>query len=66
MQPGVIVVLERIPVTVRFDKEAREQFLDRFATLPTTGSTAKSLFAASILFCSPVFRAVTQNNLRSH
>lgn len=30
MQLGVIVVLEKIPASVRFDKEAREQFLDCF------------------------------------
>ena len=29
-QPGFIVVLEQIPVTAKFDKEAREQLLDVF------------------------------------
>jgi RNAse (barnase) inhibitor barstar len=29
-QPGFIVVLEQIPATVKFDKEAREQLLDIF------------------------------------
>ena len=29
-QPGFVVVLEQIPVTVKFDKEAREQLLDIF------------------------------------
>jgi len=29
-QPGFIVVLEQIPTTVKFDKEAREQLLDIF------------------------------------
>jgi len=29
-QPGFIVVLEQIPATPRFDKEAREQLLDCF------------------------------------
>ena len=29
-QPGFIVVLEHIPATVKFDKEAREQLLDVF------------------------------------
>ena len=29
-QPGFIVVLEHIPATARFDKEAREQLLDIF------------------------------------
>ena len=29
-QPGFIVVLEHIPATVKFDKEAREQLLDIF------------------------------------
>ena len=29
-QPGFIVVLEQIPITAKFDKEAREQLLDIF------------------------------------
>lgn len=29
-QPGFVVVLEQIPATVKFDKEAREQLLDIF------------------------------------
>ncbi|MDR2852437.1 MAG: barstar family protein [Burkholderiaceae bacterium] len=29
-QPGFVVVLEQIPTTARFDKEAREQLLDIF------------------------------------
>lgn len=29
-QPGFIVVLEHIPATIKFDKEAREQLLDIF------------------------------------
>lgn len=29
-QPGFIVVLEQIPATLKFDKEAREQLLDIF------------------------------------
>ena len=29
-QPGFIVVLEQIPATAKFDKEAREQLLDVF------------------------------------
>lgn len=29
-QPGFIVVLEQIPATAKFDKEAREQLLDIF------------------------------------
>ena len=29
-QPGFIVVLEQIPATGKFDKEAREQLLDIF------------------------------------
>lgn len=29
-QPGFVVVLEQIPVTAKFDKEAREQLLDIF------------------------------------
>lgn len=29
-QPGFVVVLEQIPTTVKFDKEAREQLLDVF------------------------------------
>jgi len=29
-QPGFVVVLEQIPATARFDKEAREQLLDIF------------------------------------
>lgn len=29
-QPGFVVVLEQIPVTLKFDKEAREQLLDIF------------------------------------
>jgi RNAse (barnase) inhibitor barstar len=29
-QPGFIMVLEQIPATVKFDKEAREQLLDIF------------------------------------
>ena len=29
-QPGFIVVLDQIPTTVKFDKEAREQLLDIF------------------------------------
>lgn len=29
-QPGFLVVLEHIPVTLKFDKEAREQLLDIF------------------------------------
>ena len=29
-QPGFVVVLEHIPATVKFDKEAREQLLDIF------------------------------------
>ena len=29
-QPGFVVVLEQIPVAVKFDKEAREQLLDIF------------------------------------
>lgn len=29
-QPGFVVVLEQIPVTAKFDKEAREQLLDVF------------------------------------
>ncbi|QIL45580.1 barstar family protein [Acidovorax sp. HDW3] len=29
-QPGFIVVLDQIPATVKFDKEAREQLLDIF------------------------------------
>ncbi len=30
LQPGFIVVLEQIPATAKFDKEAREQLLDIF------------------------------------
>ena len=29
-QPGFVVVLEQVPVTAKFDKEAREQLLDVF------------------------------------
>ena len=29
-QPGFVVVLEHIPATPKFDKEAREQLLDVF------------------------------------
>ena len=29
-QPGFIVVLEQVPATVKFDKEAREQLIDVF------------------------------------
>jgi len=29
-QPGFVVVLEQIPATPKFDKEAREQLLDIF------------------------------------
>ena len=29
-QPGFVVVLEQIPATAKFDKEAREQLLDSF------------------------------------
>ena len=30
LQPGFVVVLEHIPATAKFDKEAREQLLDIF------------------------------------
>ena len=29
-QPGFVVALEQIPITAKFDKEAREQLLDIF------------------------------------
>ena len=52
-QPGFIVVLEQIPATAKFDKEAREQLLDIFRDAADYWATARSPSAASILFCSP-------------
>lgn len=43
-QPGFIVVLEHIPATVKFDKEAREQLLDVFRDTADYWSERKIAF----------------------
>jgi len=43
-QPGFIVVLEQIPVTAKFDKEAREQLLDIFRDAAEYWSDRKIAF----------------------
>jgi len=43
-QPGFIVVLEQIPVTPRFDKEAREQLLDCFRDAADYWAEQKTAF----------------------
>ncbi len=43
-QPGFIVVLEQIPATVKFDKEAREQLLDVFRDVADYWSDRKIPF----------------------
>ena len=43
-QPGFVVVLEQIPATVKFDKEAREQLLDIFRDAADYWSDRKIAF----------------------
>jgi len=43
-QPGFVVVLEQIPATVKFDKEAREQLLDSFRDAADYWSDRKIAF----------------------
>lgn len=43
-QPGFVVVLEQIPTTVKFDKEAREQLLDSFRDAADYWSDRKIAF----------------------
>ena len=43
-QPGFVVVLEQIPTTVKFDKEAREQLLDSFRDAADYWSDRKVAF----------------------
>ena len=43
-QPGFVVVLDQIPATVKFDKEAREQLLDSFRDAADYWSDRKIAF----------------------
>ena len=52
-QPGFIVVLEQIPATVKSTRKPASSCSTSSETPPTTGPTARSRSAASILFCSP-------------
>jgi len=53
-QPGFVVVLEHIPATPKFDKEAREQLLDVFRDAADYWNERKIAFRCFYSFLSPV------------